>query len=78
MWQRFENTSSTLQYYSIMAHITYSEPSITVNYPDGTSAHTGPSSDSGSGSGSPSGSGAWDDYQRERDYAIESSRQNQR
>jgi len=63
-----------------MAHITYDEPSITVNYPDGTSAHTGPSSDSGSGSGSgsPSGSGAWDDYQNERTYISESISQKQR
>ena len=60
-------------------HISYEEPSITVNYPDGTSAHTGPS-DSGtdSGSGSPSGSGAWDDYQRERSYVVDSAKQNQR
>lgn len=61
-----------------MANITYREPSITVNYPDGTSAHTGPSSDSGSGSGSPSGSGAWDDYQNERTYISESISQKQR
>ncbi len=58
-------------------HITYDEPSITVNYPDGTSAHTGPSS-SGSGSGSPSGSGAWDDYQNERSHVVESLVQKQR
>ena len=58
-------------------HISYDEPSITINYPDGTSAHTGPSS-SDSSSGSPSGSGAWDDYQRERTYIVDSSIQNQR
>ncbi len=56
-------------------HITYDEPSITVNYPDGTSAHTGPSS---SGSGSPSGSGGWDDYQNERCHVVESFVQKQR
>lgn len=64
---------------SLFNHITYDEPSITVNYPDGTSAHTGPSSSgSGSGSGSPSGSGAWEDYQNERSHVVESLVQKQR
>lgn len=61
-----------------MAHITYGEPTITVNYPDSTSAHTGPSSDSGSSSSTPSGTGGWDDYQHERSYAMGSALQNQR
>ena len=59
-----------------MAHITYGEPSITINYPDGTSAHSG--SSSGSGSSSSTTSGAWDDFQRERSYTIGSALQNQR
>ena len=56
--------------------ITYDpNPSITVNYPDGTSAHTGGSS----GSGTPSGStGGFDDFQRERTYFCESSNQKSR